>query len=188
MPTAPQTTSHPWHGIAIGEDAPDLVRVVVEVPRQTTTKYELDLASGLLAINRILHPPVPYPANYGFVPQTLDDDGDPLDALVLMQNPVAPLSLLTARPIGMVALQDRDEKDDKLICVHADDPMYERVERMDDLPDYEQTVLDWFFNAYKSAMERDVRVDGFQDAGAARETIENCAEAYRERFGEAEEA
>ena len=95
---------------------PGEVRVVIEVPRGDTTKYELDKELGLLGVDRIMHPPVPYPANYGFLPATLATDGDPLDALVLMQNPVAPLSLLRARPLGIFVLTDRNERDDKLIC------------------------------------------------------------------------
>lgn len=91
---------HPWHEIPLGADAPDELNLVVEVPRKTTTKYELDLDLGILRIDRIMHPPVPYPANYGFLPQMLDEDGDPLDAMVLMQNAAEPLTVLSARHWG----------------------------------------------------------------------------------------
>lgn len=175
---------HPWHDVPIGDDAPRKVRAVVEVPRDTTTKYELDKELGLIGINRILYPPVPYPANYGFIPQTLDDDGDPLDTLVVMQNSVAPLTLLQARPIGVVQLIDRGETDDKVICVHVDDPRYEHHHEFDDLPKHEQETLRWFFNDYQDIMHRTINVEGFFGVKRAHEVIERCRLSYQETFGD----
>lgn len=173
---------HPWHEISIGERAPSHLTMVVEVPRKTTTKYELDLELGILRIDRIMHPPVPYPANYGFIPQTLDEDGDPLDALVLMQNAVVPMTALQARPIGLVNLTDRGKNDDKIICVHADDPKYEDYTSVEQLPDYELQELEWFFEDYQDVLHLEVDVAGFMSAEDARKSIETCRGRYREAF------
>lgn len=174
---------HPWHDIPVGDSVPDEVRVVIEVPRGDTTKYELNKELGLLGVDRIMHPPVPYPANYGFLPRTLATDGDPLDALVLMQNPVAPLSLLRARPLGIFVLTDRGERDDKLICVHSDDPMYRDHTDLSDLPTYERERLEWFFEDYKDTMS-DVKVSQLSGAEDARKIILECLERYQKHFGD----
>lgn len=175
--------AHPWHDIPLGDNAPAEVRAVVEVPRGSTTKYELDKELGMLNVNRILQPPVPYPANYGFLPRTLDEDGDPLDALVLMQNPVVPLSILRVAPIGVVKLTDRDERDDKLLCVHIDDPTYAPYRTVADLPKHERDALEWFFQGYKETMQRGVHLEGFEGTEEAHASVERCRARYRERFG-----
>ena len=171
---------HPWHDIPLGDPAQDL-RVVIEVPRNTTTKYELDKELGVLNVNRILSPPVTYPANYGFVPRTLDEDGDPLDALVLMQNAVVPLSVVRAKPIGVVRFKDQGESDDKLICVHIDDPMTAAYESVEALPEYQRDELKWFFEGYKGRQDG-AEVKGFEGVEEAREVIRACLERYKKRF------
>lgn len=173
---------HPWHEIPLGSNAPNEVNLVVEVPRKTTTKYELDLDLGILRVDRIMHPPVPYPANYGFLPQTLDEDGDPLDAIVLMQNAIEPLTVLHARPVGIVNLTDRGKNDDKIICVHLDDPQYKDYESIDELPDYELREIEWFFEDYQDVMHREVDVEGFLGVERAHESIEMCLDNYKEKF------
>ena len=103
---------HPWHDLDIGPDVPKLVNCVIEIPRGGRNKYELDKASGLLRVDRVLYSAVFYPANYGFIPKTYCDDNDPLDILVLGQEPVVPMCILTARPIGVMKMIDDDEEDD----------------------------------------------------------------------------
>src|SRR6266498_1952162 len=125
---------HPWHDVAIGEHAPALVPVVVEVPKGSKTKYELDKASGLIRVDRVLFSSIHYPANYGFIPQTYCGDRDPLDVLVLGQDPVFPLAIMIAKPIGVMKMFDQGEADDKIIAVHADDPEYTDYTSIDDLP------------------------------------------------------
>ena len=174
---------HPWHDVPIGDKAPHEVRVVIEVPRGDTTKYELDKELGMLSINRIMNPPVPYPASYGFLPRTLASDGDPLDALVLMQNNVVPLSLLRARPLGLFSLTDRDERDDKLVCVHVDDPMYAHHTTLSDLPSYEQEKLEWFFKDYRAVMKKGVEVGDLLGVEDAHEAIRQSMQRYQEHFG-----
>ena len=170
---------HPWHDIPPGEA--EALRVVIEVPRDTTTKYELDKELGVLNVNRILSPPVTYPANYGFVPRTLDEDGDPLDTLVLMQNAVVPLSVVRAKLIGVVRFKDEGESDDKLICVHIDDPMYTAYESVDALPEYQRNELEWFFEGYKGSQEG-AEVEGFKGVEEAREVLRTCLERYEKKF------
>ena len=108
---------HPWHSVSRGTDAPRIITAVIEVPRGSKVKYELDKASGLLRVDRILYSAVHYPANYGFIPQSYCDDNDPLDILVLGQECVLPMSLLRAKPIGVMKMIDQGEADDKIIAV-----------------------------------------------------------------------
>ncbi|HBO69073.1 MAG TPA: inorganic pyrophosphatase [Deltaproteobacteria bacterium] len=115
---------HPWHDVPIGPGAPEEVQALIEIPKGSKVKYELDKGTGLIRVDRILYSSVMYPANYGFIPQSLGDDGDPLDVLVLMQEPVSPLSIVRARPIGIMTMLDQGQKDEKILCVHLDDPEY----------------------------------------------------------------
>ena len=172
---------HPWHGIPLGADFPAVFRMVVEIPRKGTAKYALNPELGILELDRLVHPPIPYPVNYGFIPQTLDEDGDPLDALVAMQEALDPLTVVEVRPIGMINLVDRGENDDKIVCVHTRDPDYEEYETIADLPEHERSELTWFFGEYKG-QQSDVEVKGFQDIDAARETLTRCRKLYREKF------
>src|SRR5687768_18386935 len=125
--------AHPWHDVPIGDAAPEEFPTLIEIPKGSKVKYELDKETGLLKVDRVLYSSVRYPANYGFIPRTLGDDHDPLDVLVLMQEEVAPLSLLRARPIGMMQMVDQGEKDEKVICVHLDDPEYSDYMHIDQL-------------------------------------------------------
>src|SRR5437899_4797810 len=112
---------HPWHDVGLGHRVPEIVPVVIEVPKGSKTKYELDKKSGLIRVDRVLFSSVHYPANYGFIPQTYCDDRDPLDALVLSQESVVPLEIMSAKPIGVMKMRDQVEQVDKIIAVHADD-------------------------------------------------------------------
>ena len=117
-------SAHPWHDVPLPDDLATWFPAFIEIPQGSKVKYELDKATGLLRVDRILHSAVHYPANYGFVPQTYCPDNDPLDVLVLCQEPVAPAVLLRARAIGVMRLMDNQAEDDKLIAVHIDDPDY----------------------------------------------------------------
>lgn len=175
---------HFWHDIPIGKEVPELFNLVVEIPRDGSTKYELDLELGVLRVDRVLQPPLHYPANYGFIPQTLADDDDPLDGIVLMQDAITPLSILKVHPIGIVKLMDNDEKDDKIICVHPNDPMYRNYKSFEDLPEYEITRLEWFFNEYKDLMKDEAHVLEFQGAEAAKQAVKQCRKNYKNHFPE----
>jgi inorganic pyrophosphatase len=123
-----------------------------------------------------------YPANYGFIPQTLGDDEDPLDVLVLMQEPVQPLSLLRARPIGMMPMVDDGENDEKIVCVHLDDPEYMIFEHHDELPEHRLNELQRFFQDYKKLERKEVNVGGMSGPDEARDTVRRAMELYQKQF------
>ena len=174
---------NPWHDIPLGEDAPDRFTAVVEVPLDSRIKYELDKDLGLIRISHALYPPVPYPGNYGFAPGTLDEDGDPLDLLVVMRDAVPPLTLVTVRPVGVVHMEDEGLRDDKLVCVMVPDPIYDGVEDFDELPDYERRTLTWFFEEYQDVTHDAVEVSGVSGAEEARRMLVECRDRYRDILG-----
>src|ERR1700709_189298 len=125
---------HPWHDVTPGDKLPQEFDCVVELPFGSSVKYELDKASGLIKLDRILYSAVYYPANYGFVPQTLAEDDDPLDVLVLCQEAVAPLTIVAARTIGLMTMIDGGKKDHKILAVARDDPEYNGIHDATELP------------------------------------------------------
>lgn len=174
---------NPWHDVPLGDDAPDLFTAVVEVPRESRIKYELDKNLGLMRISHALYPPVPYPGNYGFAPQTLDEDGDALDLLIVMRDPVSPLTLVPVRPIGVVHMTDEGLQDDKLICVMVPDPIYDQTEEFKHLPDYERNTLTWFFAEYQDITHDEVEVGGVSGASTARRILRECRKRYVDALG-----
>ena len=171
---------HPWHGVSIGENAPKVVTAIIEVPRGSNIKYELDKSSGLLKVDRILYSAVHYPANYGFIPQSYCDDNDPLDILVLGQEPVLPLSILRAKPIGVMKMFDQGEMDDKIIAVHMDDPEYSHYTSIDELPPHCLKTLHRFFEDYKVLENKQVIIETFLGPDEAVQTIEGAMELYQQ--------
>lgn len=174
--------THPWHDIPAGAEAPDTFIAVIEIPKGSKVKYELDKECGLLKVDRILYSSVVYPANYGFIPRTLGDDDDPLDVLVLMQEPVYPLTLLRARPIGMITMLDQGQQDEKIICIHLDDPEYASYSHIEQLPVHRTRELRRFFEDYKKLERKKVLVGDFLGPEAARETVGRALEHYRDSF------
>ena len=170
---------HPWHSVSIGEKAPDLVTAVIEVPKGSKTKYELDKVSGLIKVDRVLFSSVHYPANYGFIPQTYCEDHDPLDILVLGQEPVVPLSIMQAKPIGVMKMLDQGEADDKVIAVHANDPEFAHYESIDELPPHRMTEVKRFFEDYKTLERKAVVVEGFLDRANAQKIIQSAIDFYK---------
>jgi inorganic pyrophosphatase len=150
--------AHPWHDVSIGSDAPEEFNVVIEVSKGSRVKYELDKETGLLLVDRILYSSIVYPENYGFIPRTLADDGDPLDVLVLMQEPVQPLSILKVRPIGLLPMTDEGEQDENVICVHTDDPEYRAYGHFDEFADHRLREIQQFFLEYKNLEGKEVSV------------------------------
>jgi inorganic pyrophosphatase len=176
--------AHPWHDLPAREDPPGEIHALAEIPKGSRVKYELDKKTGLLKVDRVLYSPVVYPANYGLIPRTLGEDGDPLDALVLMREPVHPLSVLRARPIGMMLMTDEGERDEKIICTHLDDPEYRSYHRHGELPEHRLAELRRFFQDYKKLENKEVRVGDFLlGPEEAREAIARAMRLYESVFG-----
>src|SRR5690349_11559573 len=169
---------HPWHDVTPGEDIPQEYNAVIEIPFGSSVKYELDKASGLIKLDRILYSAVYYPASYGFIPQTLAEDDDPLDVLVLCQEPIAPLTLVEARVIGLMTMTDSGKKDHKILAVATRDPEYNSFREAAELPQHRLTMLRRFFLDYKTLEKKAVEVEDFEPAAAAIPIIEKALERY----------
>jgi len=173
---------NPWHDIETYVDEGQAVfHAVVEIPKGSKVKYELDKVTGLLRVDRILYSSVVYPANYGFVPRTYCDDGDPLDVLVLNSEPVQALSILRARSIGLMRMADDGKGDDKLIAVHVDDPAFADYTGHEQLPQHLERQIRRFFEDYKALEGKRVVVDEFLGAAQAREVLSSAVVLYKER-------
>jgi inorganic pyrophosphatase len=181
-----QTAPSPWHDVSPGEQISEgIVRGIVEIPKGSSNKYELDKESGLLTLDRVLYSAVYYPANYGFIPQTLADDGDPLDILVLGEEPVYPLTLVKARAIGLMVMMDQDELDHKVIAVVEDDPEYAQYKDVHQMPPHRLAMIKRFFEDYKTLEHKTVVVDDILSADKAIPVIEESIATYRKwRAGE----
>jgi inorganic pyrophosphatase len=173
---------HPWHDVELGDAVERHFQAVIEIPKGSKVKYELDKRTGLLWLDRILHSAVHYPANYGFLPRTLCADGDPLDVLVLGQEPVVPLCIMRARAIGVIAMRDEKGQDDKIIAVHVDDPEYDHYTDLVELPPHRLKELERFFLDYKVLENKIVNVDERRGPAEAREVIRAAIALYRRRF------
>ncbi len=171
---------HPWHEVTRGENSPDIITAVIEVPKGSQIKYELDKKSGLLKVDRILYSSVHYPANYGFIPQSYCDDNDPLDVLVLCQESVYPLSIMRVRPIGVMKMVDQGEADDKIIAVHIDDPEFAFYNSIDELTPHCLKQLRRFFEDYKVLENKEVKINSFLGPEEAKKVIEEAFNTYDE--------
>jgi inorganic pyrophosphatase len=171
---------HPVHDIDVADDVAAFVPAVIEIPRGSRLKYEIDKPTGLLRLDRVLYSAVHYPANYGFIPRTHADDGDPLDILVLMQEPVEPLTIVRARPLGGLRMVDEKGGDDKIIGVCVDDPAYAHYVAIGELPPHVLRELDRFFRDYKilEGKQAEVEVGAMYDAAEALAVIRAARAAY----------
>lgn len=171
---------HAWHDVSPGNELPRDFQAVIEIPLGSNVKYELDKATGLLKVDRIIHSAVFYPANYGFIPQTYADDNDPLDVLVLCQEPVQPLALIKARAIGLMTMIDSGASDDKVIAVATNDPEFSDYLEARDLPPHRLLVLRRFFQDYKQLEGKQVQVEEIRPAYAALAVIEKSLANYQQ--------
>ena len=170
---------HPWHHVSYGKRAPEFVSGIIEIPKNSRAKYELDKESGMLMLDRVLYSSINYPANYGFIPQTLAEDDDPLDILVLCQFAVHPLTLIESRPIGMLTMVDAGKNDHKIIAVAVEDPEYNSYETIDTLPNHRLEMITRFFRDYKRLEQIEVDVRDLQPI----ETAHSIINEAMERFG-----
>lgn len=169
---------HPWHDVTPGEHLPHEFNALVEIPMGSSVKYELDKKTGLLRLDRVLYSAVYYPANYGFIPQTYAEDNDPLDVLVLCQERVAPMTLVTARTIGLMTMIDSGKRDHKILAVAVGDPEFNSFRRADELPTHRLTMLRRFFQDYKQLEGKSVEVDEIQPPEVALPIIEESLQRY----------
>lgn len=173
---------HPWHDVDFQFDREKPVPAIIEVPKGSRVKYELDKKSGLIKADRILFSSVHYPANYGFIPKTFCEDNDPLDILVLGQESVAPLSIMFAKPIGVMKMLDQGEADDKIIAVHAHDPEFSHYNSIRELPPHRLTEVKRFFEDYKTLENKNVVVEDFLDRKEALQVLKNAIDLYARTF------
>lgn len=171
---------HPWHDVSPGTELPRDFQALIEIPLGSNVKYELDKPTGLLRVDRIIHSAVFYPANYGFIPQTYAEDNDPLDVLVLCQEPVQPLALIKARAIGVMTMIDSGAVDDKIIAVATNDPEFANYIEARDLPSHRLLVLKRFFQDYKQLEGKQVQVEDIRPSYAAMAAIEKALKRYQE--------
>ncbi len=173
---------HPWHDISPGENAPEVVNGVIEIPKNTRAKYELDKKSGMLKLDRVLYSSMYYPYNYGFVPRTYCDDKDPLDILVLSQITVVPMCLVPAKVIGVMHMLDQGEADDKIIAVAENDMSVIHYEDVSELPDHFFREIKNFFEDYKKLEHKTSVVEEFGNRDKAIKIVNKAIEDYKLRF------
>ena len=171
-----------WHDIDPARIAPERFMVVIEIPKGSKTKYELDKQTGLLELDRILHTSTHYPANYGFIPRTYADDLDPLDVLVLCSETIYPMTLIQCYPIGVITMLDQGRLDEKIIAIPFQDPSYNSYHDVSELPAHLFTEISHFFSVYKNLEGKETVVDELRGKDAARDVIQKCLDAYIEKF------
>lgn len=172
---------HAWHDISPGEHIPTEFDAIIEIPFGSSVKYELDKQSGLIRLDRILYSAVYYPANYGFIPQTLAEDDDPLDVLVFCQEPVVPLTIIHARTVGLMTMVDAGKKDHKVIAVATKDPEFNSYNEAAEMPPHRLMMLRRFFQDYKLLEGKAVEVEEVQPAATAHPVIEDALARYSQQ-------
>jgi len=172
---------HPWHDVTPGVEGgelPSQFKAVIEIPRGSNLKFELDKGSGLIKLDRVLSSAVYYPANYGFIPQTLAEDDDPLDVLVYCTEPIPPLCICHARAVGMMSMIDQGDPDHKIIAVLEADPIYSEFRLASNFPKHIFKMLKQFFEDYKMLEGKDVAVEDILPAETAHAIIEDSLRRY----------
>lgn len=173
---------HPWHGAESGESTPEKVNALIEIPKGSRCKYEIDKKTGLLKLDRVIYSSFHYPVNYGFIPQTLGEDNDPLDILVMCSESIEPLCLVQATVIGNMQMIDNGEKDDKIIAVATNDPTVNHIKDIREIPPHFFAVLKNYFEQYKVLENKVVEIDEFQDKEAAYLVINEAISFYKSKY------
>lgn len=168
-----------WRDIPTGDDAPNTVNVIVEIPKGSQNKYEYDKKLGVFVLDRVLFSPIHYPGDYGIIPQTLGEDGDALDALVLVTYPTYPGILIAARPIGVLRMRDNGEGDDKILCVPANDVRMMHLSEAEEIQEPIRAEIAHFFEVYKQLEGKKVELGGWDGVTEARRIIEESIARYK---------
>lgn len=171
-----------WHSIDPALITPDDFTALIEIPMGSKCKYELDKETGLIKLDRVLYTSTHYPQNYGFIPRTYADDGDPLDVLVIMSTPVYPMTLIRCYPIGVMRMMDAGDLDDKIIAIPFSDPTYREVTSLDGLPAHVFDEIMHFFSVYKQLEGKKTAVDSLLGRDEAKIIIAGAIEGYKKKF------
>lgn len=178
---------HLWHDVSPGPEPPDVIHAVVEIPKGSRNKYELSKQTGLISLDRVLYSSLHYPGDYGLIPQTYYDDGDPLDILVMTNSPTFPGCLLEVRPIGLFRMTDRDQPDDKVLAVLKSDPFFAEYKDIGDIPQHFLAEMAHFFSVYKDLELVRTQGLGWEPAAAARQAIRHAMRLYQKAYGQGAE-
>ena len=177
-----RTVLHPWHGASYGNQVPEIVNALIEISQGSRAKYEIDKETGLLILDRVIYSSFHYPVNYGFIPQTLGWDNDPLDILVICSQTIHPLCIVEATVIGNMQMIDNGEYDDKIIAVAAKDPSVNHITAVEELPKHFISELKNYFEQYKVLENKQVQIENFQNKAAAYKIITDAIENYKTKF------
>ncbi len=169
-----------WKDIEPGEDIPEVFNAIIEVPKGSRNKYEYNKDNEIFMLDRVLYSPLHYPADYGFVPQTIYDDGDPMDVLVLMDQPTFPGCLIEARAIGIMGMIDGGDADYKILAVPVNDPRFDEIKDIDDVPEHLKKEIKHFFQVYKTLEGKEVEVLNWENAESAKKELKKSIEMYKE--------
>jgi inorganic pyrophosphatase len=173
---------HPWKDLPPGRTPPEVITAVVEIPRGSRNKYELDKDSGLFRLDRVLYSAVHYPGDYGLIPRTLHLDNDPLDVLVMMKEPTFTGCLIDVRPVGVLKMLDKGEPDDKILAVPCDDPAHGEYFDIADLPQHYLREIEHFFAIYKDLEGKRVEILGWEKSDVAMQVVEESIDRYTQRY------
>ncbi len=171
-----------WHEISSGKNLPDIINVIVEIPKGSKNKYEIDKETGLIKLDRAMKTAQDYPFDYGFVPQTLWEDGDALDVILLTTNPLFPGILVEARPVAVIHMIDGGEGDDKVIAVPKNDPRWEGVKDLADVNPHTIKEIQHFLETYKTIEGKSVVINGIEGRDAAHAAVTKSLALYQEKF------
>lgn len=171
-----------WKDIQTGPSEPDVLYAVIEIPKGSRNKYEYNKEIEAFELDRVLHSPIHYPVEYGIIPQTLWDDGDPMDIMVLMEQATFPGCVIEVRPLGVMRMIDSGDSDDKILSVPVNDPKYEDVKNIDDIPKAVLNEISEFFQSYKKLEGKESEVLGWEDRDAAIKALNHSIGLYRRKY------
>lgn len=172
-----------WHDVSLGENTPKEINVIIEIPKHSKNKYEIDKKTGLIALDRTMHTAQDYPFDYGFAPQTLWDDNDALDVVLLTTYPLHIGILVSARPIAIMHMTDSGEGDDKIIAVPIGDPRWDHAHDLKDINKHTLKEMEHFFTTYKAIQNKVVKVTGFEGINEAHKAVEKSIKLYKDKYG-----